>query len=362
MITRAKLEKITHVVALAALSGVGAAGCRHASAEAKISRQEAAVKVQTTTVEEGDVPRFLTMTGTLIANQDADVAADVVGRIAETYVERGSLVRKGAPLARIDARSLVISQSETSAQVRALEVESSLATRDCARADKLFNEGSISKAEHDRQGSRCESTGWSKTAAEARAQMAVKAVGDSVIRAPFAGVVAERFITPGEYVRPDTRVVTLVDVDTMRLELNVGEAAVNSVEEGQIVGFRVAGIDGTEFPAKVRYVGPALRRASRDLLVEATLANPDHKLRPGMFATARIELGTFRAPTVPLRVVHDEGSVRRVFVVHDKKIEERIVETGERLGDVVAIVQGVKTGEQVVDTALGDIKDGTRVE
>jgi membrane fusion protein (multidrug efflux system) len=361
--TRAKHEKTAaYAVALAALSGVGAAGCRHASAEAKISQQEPAVKVQTTTVEDGDVPRFLTMTGTLIANQDADVAADVVGRIAETYVERGSLVAKGAALARIDARSLAITQSEASAQAHALEVESSLATRDCARSSKLFNEGSISKAEHDRQSSRCESTGWSKTAAEARARMAVKAIGDSVIRAPFAGVVAERFVTPGEYVHPDTRVVTLVDMDTMRLELNVSESAVNNIEEGQTVGFRVAGLDGVEFPAKVRYVGPVLRRASRDLVVEATLANDDHKLRPGMFATARIELGTFRAPTVPVRAVRDEGSVRRVFIVRDKKIEERIVETGERFGEVVAIVQGVKAGEQIVETAAGDIKDGVRVE
>src|SRR5712691_13100042 len=165
MMARPKFEKIAHVVALAALSGMGAAGCRHASAETKISRQESAVRVQSMTVEEGDVPRFLTMTGTLTANQDADVAADVTGRIAATYVERGSFVQKGAPLARIDARSLAISQSEASAQVHALEVESSLATRDCARADKLFNEGGISKAEHDRQSSRCESAGWSKTAA-----------------------------------------------------------------------------------------------------------------------------------------------------------------------------------------------------
>jgi len=120
------------------------------------------------------------MTGTLIANQDADVAADAMGRISQTYVERGSFVPKGAPLARIDSRSLALTENEASAQVHALEVESSLATRDCARSNKLFEEGSISKAEHDRQSSRCESTGWSKTAAEARAQMAVKAVGEHI--------------------------------------------------------------------------------------------------------------------------------------------------------------------------------------
>src|SRR5882757_650818 len=106
MMTRPRLDNtLAQILALAAISGIGAVGCRHASAEAKISQRESVVRVQTTTVEDADVPRFLTMTGTLIANQDADVAADVMGRIADTYVERGTFVRKGAPLARIDARS-----------------------------------------------------------------------------------------------------------------------------------------------------------------------------------------------------------------------------------------------------------------
>lgn len=369
--TRARLDITGSFALLAALTGLGVTGCRHASAEAKVSREEAAVKVQTITVDEGDVPRFLTMTGTLIANQDADVAANVAGRIAQTYVERGSFVLQGAPLARIDSSSAAFSHSEASAQVKALEVENSLATRDCDRADKLFRDGSLSKAEHDRTTARCESTGYSKAAALARAQMAGKTLGDSVIRAPFAGVVVEKFVTPGEYVRADTRVVTLVDRDNMRLELSVSESSVNDVHEGQTVHFRVAGFGDTEFPARIRYVGPVLRRASRDLVVEATLDasaetakgdGADRKLRPGMFATARLELGTFRAPTVPVRAIHEEGSLHRVFVVRDKKIEERIVETGEHLGDRVAVVQGVKTGEEVVESAAGEIKDGSRVE
>jgi membrane fusion protein (multidrug efflux system) len=360
---RSNFEKTTGtLVALAALSALGVAGCRHASAETKAAPQEAAVKVQTIQVNEGDVPRYLMLTGTLVANQDADVAADVVGRIAETYVERGSFVPRGAPLARVDARSLTITHNETSAQAHALEVDSALAAKDCERSEKLYKDNSISKAEYDRQAARCESTSWSRAAAQARAQQAGKSVGDSTIRAPFSGVVVERFVEPGEYVRVDTRVVTLVDVDKLKLELNVPESAVNSIHEGQTVGFRVSGFGDTEFSANVRNIAPALRRSSRDLVVEATLDNADRKLRPGMFATARVELGTYRAATLPVRAVHEEGSLRRVYVVQNKKIEERIVETGEQLGDVVAVLQGVKPGEQVVETAASEIKDGSRVE
>jgi membrane fusion protein, multidrug efflux system len=97
-------------------------------------------------------------------------------------------------------------------------------------------------------------------------------------------------------------------------------------------------------------------------VVEATVDNADHKLRPGMFATAKLELGRFRAPIVPLAAIREQGSLRRVFVVRDKRIEERIVQTGEPMGDKVAVISGLKSGEQVVATIAGDIKDGSRVE
>jgi membrane fusion protein (multidrug efflux system) len=173
----------------------------------------------------------------------------------------------------------------------------------------------------------------------------------------------ERLVTAGEYVRADTRVVSLVDIDKLRLELTVPESAVGSVSEGQTVTFRVASFGDREFPAKVQYVGPAVRRASRDLVVEAILDNADHKLRPGLFAAARVELGSASTPVVPLTALRDEGAARRVFVVNrENHLEERIVEAGDAMGDVIAIVRGVTSGENVVKVAASDVRDGLRVE
>jgi membrane fusion protein (multidrug efflux system) len=352
---------------LAALAAIGAsiaaAGCKSAAADTKHQTEEQVAKVETVTVAEREVPRFLTLTGTLVANQKADVAADAVGKVQRTLVERGSFVRKGELLAIVDGRSVALSQAEAQAEARAANARSELAKADCDRGERLFQEGSISKAEFERQSSQCEASAWSKEAAEARANQAVRALGDSSIRAPFTGVVMERLVTSGEYVRPDTRVVTLVDVDQLRLELTVPESAVDSVSEGQTVSFRLANFGDREFPARIRHVGPAVRRSSRDLVVEAIVDNADHKLRPGMFAAAKIELGRSNVPVVPATALREEGSARRIFVVSkDQHLEERIVEAGDAVGTDVAIVRGVTRGERIVKIAATEVRDGLRVE
>jgi membrane fusion protein, multidrug efflux system len=359
------IEKTTWAIALLIAVGasIGAAGCKPAAADARHKKEEPAARVETVTVAERAVPRFLTLTGTLVANQKADVAADAVGKIQRTYVERGSFVKRGELIAIVDARSAVLTQAEASAEARAARVRSEQTKADCERSGRLFQEGSISKAEYERQGAQCEASQWSKQAADARASQAGRVLGDSSIRAPFSGVVVERLVTAGEYVRPDTRVVTLIDIDKLRLELTVPESAVGSVAEGQTVTFRLASFGDREFPAKIEYVGPAVRRTSRDLVVEAVLDNADHKLYPGMFAAAKIELGRTSTPVVPLTALRDEGSARRVFVVNQAQhLEERVVEAGDQLGDVVPIVRGVAFGERVVRVAAGDVRDGLRVE
>jgi membrane fusion protein (multidrug efflux system) len=359
--TPKSLQSTCALLALVAL-GSAAAGCRHAGADPRdAAAEEAPAKVDTVVVGERTLPKVLTLTGTLVANQEADVAADASGKVQQTFVERGSYVKRGMPLARVDARSAAISHAEATAQAKAVEAQSAVAKNDCERVERLFNDGSISRAEFERQTAQCQATQFSKEAADARAQMAGKVVGDATIRAPFSGIVAERFVTAGEYVRPDTRVVTLVDVDTLRLELTVQESAIGQIHEGQTVKFNVASAS-EPFAAQVRYVGPAVRRASRDLVVEALVANPDRVLKPGMFATAKVELGSYSAPVVPQSALRDSGISKHVFVVAQNRLEERVVETGDLVGDQVAIVKGVKAGDHVVGKVREDLRDGMRVE
>jgi membrane fusion protein (multidrug efflux system) len=322
---------------------------------------EAAVAVTTVEVASRAVPRAVTLTGTLTPNRKSDVAADATGKVAAAPIERGVVVAAGAPLIRLDRRSAALAAAEARAQADVARTQQAAAETECARADKLWAAGAINQAEHERQQSACEAARSQAAAATARARLAGKNLGDAVVRAPFRGLVADRFVSEGEFVHPETRVATLVEIDTLRLELSVPEAVVPAVTAAGDVVFQVAAFPGERFHAKVRYVGPAVRRQTRDLVVEAVVANPGHRLLPGMFATARLLTGAAPQPVVPADAIKHDGEVDRAFVVSKGRVEERLVALGERSPDGVAVVSGIKAGERVVSPVPGDLRDGAKV-
>jgi membrane fusion protein (multidrug efflux system) len=116
------------------------------------------------------------------------------------------------------------------------------------------------------------------------------------------------------------------------------------------------------FKGEVRYLSAAMRRASRDLIVEAVVQNADGRLKPGMFAVARVAVGETQLPVVPATAVSESGDRPRVFVAAGGRLEERLVQLGRRDGDGVAILAGIAPGEQVVVKAAPELRDGLRVE
>src|SRR5262249_28932298 len=191
----------------------------------------------------------------------------------------------GAPLVKLDARSANLSAAEARAMVAAAKVQAERAKRDCARADDLLKQGAINTGEHDRMLAECQATAAQAQAALAREDVAAKAVGDTIVGAPFGGIVDEKMVSVGEYVRAGSPVATVVEIDPIRLELTVPESYVGQVGEGQEVLFDVPAYPNAE-PRRgvVKYLSGAMRPKSRDLIVEAVAANKDRKLRPGQFA------------------------------------------------------------------------------
>jgi RND family efflux transporter MFP subunit len=353
------------VVALTALS-ISSLACASPVPEARADTGEPALRVEAAEVVEAPVASYVVLTGTLLARRESDVAADASGKVLSATAERGELVKKGAVLALLDARTAALSAAEAHAQAKLSAAQESLAGADCQRADRLFEGGVISKAEYDRTRTSCTTAVHSTAAAGARAALAGKAVGDATIRAPFGGLIAERYVEAGEYVRADSRIVTIVDIDELRLELTVPESSVAAVAAGQQVDFQVQAFDGQSFGATVKHVGPAMRRASRDLVVEAIAANDDHRLRPGMFATARLRTGETKMAVVPKSALRKQGATQRAYVVANGRIEERVVSVREASiagrGDLVAIPSGLRAGERVVTRIDEAIADGKRVE
>jgi len=328
-----------------------------------VAASVAAIAVKTAEVQPVKVPRVLTLSGNLIGAEEARVAAGASGKVLATTVERGSVVKKGAVLAKLDARTANAMASEAHATVEQLKVQEAQAKLDCERTQHLFDKGAISKADFDRARTQCEATHWSVAAAEARKIQATDTLKDMEIRAPFGGLVVERLVTAGEYVRQDTPVVTLVDVDQLRVELTVPEADVAQVKTGMVVDFKTAGDKaGQAHRGRVRYIGPSVREKTRDAVVEAVVENASHDLRPGMFVSAELALGEQALPGVPTSAVRNDGTLRHVYVRSGDRLEDRIVQLGAGHDNVVAVLNGVKQGEKVVTELTPDVRDGARVK
>lgn len=338
------------------------AACKDKTADAAAgSKEDAPVEVQSEAVTSIDVPRTLRLTGTLKGDRETDLAANANGRVLATSVERGEQIKPGQVLAKLDTRAAALSALDARVQVESFRAQEEQARGECDKYEQLKARGAISDLEYQQKITQCRTLPLSVQAASARAALAAQNVGDGIIRAPFAGVVTERYVEVGQYVSQSSRVVTIVSADPLRLQITVPEAQVANVKEGAAVSFTVAAYADRRFEGKVRFVSGALRSTTRDLVAEAIVANPERLLIPGMFADVELVVGTQKLPSVAAKAVRELDDQARVFVVTNGRLEERIVALGAKVGDRVAIARGVKDGEQVVVSDAAGLANGRKV-
>jgi len=382
------------------LAATIAAACSEGTAKTSdAAAAQLAVAVSPVAATEQPIARFIRVTGTLTAEEQADVAAETAGRVVATPVERGTAVAQGAELVRlspVETEASVKEAESNAAQIEARlaigpegtydvnkvpEVANAragfaLATSEFGRIEKLLAERVVSQSEYDQRKTQVEAARQqyesAKNAAEqqyqalqgsrARVTLARKALADTTVRAPFAGLVAQRMVSTGDYVTRGMKVAEIVRITPLRIELTVPEQFVASVSVGQPVSFTVDAYPERLFEGKVRYVAPALRADQRALTVEAVVPNANADLKPGMFATARIEQNK-REPAVlvPESAVRVVSGTGRVFVVNGDRAEERIVTTGQKVDSLVEIVTGLKRGERVATQNVTQLIDGTKV-
>src|SRR5688572_13633672 len=182
-----------------------ATGCHRSPAEQSKEPPDssAPISVKQVAARELKVPRVLMLSGSLIGSEEAEVAAGAAGKVLSTHVERGSVVKKGTVLVRLDSRTASAQANEAAAMLGSLQAQEEQARLDCARTEQMFAKGAISKADYDRAQTACRTTKFSVSAAQARRTLTAEALRDTEIRAPFSGMVVERFVSAGEYVRPD---------------------------------------------------------------------------------------------------------------------------------------------------------------
>jgi membrane fusion protein (multidrug efflux system) len=321
-----------------------------------------AVKVTTAAVQILKMPRYLTLTGSVVADRQSEVAANVAGRVTAAPIERGQAVKAGQVLAIVDARGFAFSASAAQAQSKAAEEQQRLAESDCARADALMEKGAVSKQEYDRMKTQCAAQGFSASAAQANADLAKKQLGDTTIRAPFDGIIGERYVNVGEYTLAQSKIASLYRINPVRIQISVPEAATPLVKQGETIKVQVAAWGERDFPATVKYVAPALRQSTRDLLVEAVAENKDGALRPGMFATVQLLVGEEQQPTVPVEAVQVDGTVKRLFLARGNQAWEMVVRTGATKDHRVAVLEPLTADERVIMQPPPGLHDGAGIQ
>jgi len=358
-----------------------------------------AVAVSAVAATEQPIARFIRATGTLMAEEQADVAAETAGRVVATPVERGTRVERGAELIRLldtETDALAKEAEANAAQIEARlgiagsapfdvnavpEVQSAKASFELAQSEfqrisSLLDQRVVSQSEFEQRRTQLDAARQqyesakngaaqqyqSLQAARARVTLARKAHADTVVRAPFTGIVAERIASTGDYVNKGTKVAVVVRVDPMRVRLTIPEQFVSAIAVGQAVTFDVDAYAGRLFEGRVRYISPALEANQRALTVEAVVANPAADLKPGLFATARLEEKN-RTPgiLVPAAAVQTASGTSRVYVVAGDRVEERIVTIGQTVDGLVEITSGLKAGERVATKNVAQLADGIKV-
>ncbi|OFW34720.1 MAG: hypothetical protein A3F70_12005 [Acidobacteria bacterium RIFCSPLOWO2_12_FULL_67_14] len=358
------------------------------------------VTATTAVAIERPISRFVAVTGTLAAQEQADVAAEIAGRIVSTPVERGTRVRAGGPLVQIaeaEVRGQADEAAANAAQIEArlglaggaaFEIDSvpevanarassELARLDFDRARMLAEKKLLPQADFDRSRAQAdvarrqldiarngaEQQYQSLLAARARMTLARKALADTVVRAPFEGVVDQRLVSVGDYVVRGTKVASVMRTNPLRVELTVPGQYISTIAVGRSVSLEVDAYPGRTFTGRIRYVSPAVQADSRALIIEAVVPNETGELRPGQFATARIELASQTpAVLVPGGAVRTDADTARVYAVSPAgSAEERIVTTGQTVGDLIEITSGVKPGDRVVTSHVAQLADGVRI-
>ena len=394
---------IVAVVAAALLAS--ACSRNQTSSEAKAESKTAAspaplpIDVATAAAVTRNLQRAVEVVGSLAADEEVVVSAQAPGELAQLNVDFGGYVTQGQIIALIDQRDakLRVEQAEATlrqtmarlgmhegekfdpsrnADVRVAKAQLDWDVMNLDRQAKMVENGDIARAAYDQAAT-------AHNLAQARYQAAVdavnqqlavveqqratlnlakKALSDTVVRSPISGAVKEKHATRGSYLMVNGRIVTLVKINPLRLRADIPEYAAAMVRTGQTMTLRVEAFPDRTFTGRVVRIGASLNEQTRALTAEAEVANPNNLLRPGMFAkSSLITAKEASAVMVPQRAVQVIAGLNKVFVIENGRASERIVKTGATDGDMIEIVDGVKSGESVATSNLDKLQEGSAV-
>jgi membrane fusion protein (multidrug efflux system) len=295
--------------------------------------------------------------GTVAAVQGVTVSADLPGTVDRISFGSGQSVRAGDVLAVLDTR-------QEQAQLAAAEAQRELARLNFDRMQGLVNERVVSRAEFDRANAEYRH-------AEGQVGEIRAAIERKTIRAPFSGILGIRQVNLGQYLGGGDPLVTLQSLNPIYVNFGVPQQSAGQMPTGRAVRITTDDVAGVEWAGKVTAIDSIVDEKTRNIQVQATLANPDGKLRPGMFVQAEVTLGgSQKVVVLPASAISYAPYGDSVFVVAELKnegapayrgVRQQFVKLGAARGDQVAILSGVNPHDEVVTSGAFKLRNGAAV-
>ena len=377
-------------------------GCSGASGQARRDAgRSSAVAISTASVQHISIQRTVDLAGTLISPDQAKVSAEAAGVVQSVTVRLGDEVVRGQELVRLAPRELELALERAQSALRQTEaqlgmsgvesqpvpddqiatIRTAAANLDDARtqnqrAEQLAARGLLAGAEVEATRTKLKVAEAAYESAietvrslkaslqdrRAAYELAQKKLNDAVIRAPIAGAVSERLVQPGEFIKEDTPVITLVQMDPLKVSTAAQEKYAGVIKPGLPIQFTVESYPNEVFRGRIVSVSPAVDQATRTFAVEAELPNPDHRLKPGFFAKGviltKVDQNVIAAPDDAVSTL---AGVSTVFVIDNGKIKPQIVTVGVHQGNLFEIVDGLKGGETLAASNLNQLAAGVAV-
>jgi membrane fusion protein (multidrug efflux system) len=393
------------VLAVAAIILAGAsAGCSRGGqtpAQAAAQTRQEPPTVRVSTAESRRVERTLSLTGSLSPDESVQVSAEVAGRVGAIYFDFGQAVKKGQIIAELDKREATLQHDRSRAALaqslarvgldpnqEEVSPETTPAIRQAAaqfedarfkyeNAARLIKTGDIAqerfveleKAMHAREAALQGAKDDLRTqlaniqALRAEVKLAEKRISDATVTAPFDGSIAAKLVSPGQYLKENTPIVTLVKASPLRLRADIPEAAANEVRVGSTLFFTTDAAPGARFQAVIRELNPALESRSRSLTAEARLTSADPRLRPGMFVQVELALArNVETVVVPREALYQIAGLTKIFVVRGSRAAEVKITPGQAMGGWIEAPGGsVHAGDRVAVSGLAMLTDGAEI-
>jgi RND family efflux transporter MFP subunit len=372
---------------------------RQPPATARQDSGPVAVRVAPVTVRQ--MQRVVESVGTLFPYDEVIISAEVEGRVEEVTVDLGDRVTSGQSMVRIadEEQRYLLAQNEAqlrqslqrlglksdkervkdireTPEVRRAQADLTDSEQRFGRTRRLVDQGVGSQQDLDQADARYKASlaAYDSIVISTRnliqeverfkavVDLQRKKLRDTTVRAPFAASVKERQVTVGQYVRANTPLLTLVKTDPIRLRVEIPERMAPWVKVGQIANVTLEAFRGREFQGKIWRISPTVDQSKRTFVVEALIDNAAGDLKPGSYAKARVATDHIeRMNLIPTRAVSYVFGSNKAFLLQGDTIEARDLKLGDRFGEEVEVMEGVKEGDTVAVTQVNRLDTGTKV-